>query len=234
MKGGFTAFKFLKSFNPFQSFKKNAEKGTDDAVKACTNSKSKIAQVIESIGTLFKSVGQGISTAAKGIGTGISSAFRGIGQALKIANPVNILALGAAIGIVVASMTLLATQGSGVAEIISSFGTAVGNSAPFVTALGQAISDIVGTAITALANALLILSPVLPTIAASFAALISTGDGAWSGVLVNYYCDWRSGQSDCDGAGSGGSDYRNCFYAVRSDRSECDCADRGSIGSIHS
>ena len=171
LKVGFTAFKFLKSFNPFKFFKKNAKKGTDDAVKACADSKSKIAQVIESIGTLFKSVGQGISTAAKGIGTGISSAFRGIGQALKIANPVNILALGAAIGIVVASMTLLATQGSGVAEIISSFGTAVGNCAPFVTALGQAISDIVGTAITALANALLILSPVLPTIAASFAAL---------------------------------------------------------------
>ena len=36
---------FIKSLNPFKAFKKNAEDGTNGAVEAVTQSKSKLAQV---------------------------------------------------------------------------------------------------------------------------------------------------------------------------------------------
>ena len=116
-----------------------------------------------------------IGTAAKGIGKGLESAFTGIGKALKLANPVNILAVGAAIGIVIAAFTLLATQGDGVAKIlggvgsvIESIGTAIGT---VVESWGTALGTILGAAIDAIANAMLKLAPVLPIIAQSMVML---------------------------------------------------------------
>lgn len=155
--GGFKAFNFLKSFNPFGLFKKNAQTAIGETEMAVVEGKSKIAQILNSLGNVIKSVGTAIGTAATGIGTGLKSAFAGLGQMLKVANPVNILALGAAIGVVVAAFALLASQGGGLANII--------------TSLGEAISTIISTAITALTNALLVLAPVIPTIAASLAML---------------------------------------------------------------
>lgn len=132
---GMKGLDFIKSFNPFKLFKKNAEDDTNGAVEAVTQSKSKLAQVLESIASVIKSVGVSIGVAAKGIGTGLSNAFIGLGTALKLAGPANIIALGTAvgiaavgigagIGIIVSSLTLLATQSTGVSVIIQALGTA--------------------------------------------------------------------------------------------------------------
>lgn len=159
---------FIKSLNPFKAFKKNAEDGADGAVGAVTQSKSKIAQVLESIASVIKSVGVSISVAAKGIGTGLSNAFIGLGTALKMAGPANIIALGTAvgiaavgigagIGIIVSSLTLLATQSAGVSVIIQ--------------ALGTAFATVATAVIGAFANAIVTVSGVLPIVTSALANL---------------------------------------------------------------
>lgn len=159
---------FIKSLNPFKAFKKNAEDGADGAVGAVTQSKSKIAQVLESIASVIKSVGVSISVAAKGIGTGLSNAFIGLGTALKMAGPANIIALGTAVGIaavgigagvgiIVSSLTLLATQSAGVSVIIQ--------------ALGTAFATVATAVIGAFANAIVTVSGVLPIVTSALANL---------------------------------------------------------------
>lgn len=147
---GAKALDFIKHLNPFKAFSKN--------------SKSALAQVITSLGKFVESAGKGLGNASKGIGKGLESAFTGIGKALKMANPVNILAVGAAIAMVVASLTLLATQGDGVATIIESIGTAVANMAPFMSALGSAIAEVVTAIGTAIATVLPAVMPVFEII----------------------------------------------------------------------
>lgn len=159
---------FIKSLNPFKAFKKNAEDGTNGAVEAVTQSKSKLAQVLESIASVIKSVGVSIGVAAKGIGTGLSNAFIGLGTALKLAGPANIIALGTAvgiaavgigagIGIIVSSLTLLATQSTGVSVIIQ--------------ALGTAFATVATAIIGAFAQAIVTVSGVLPVVTSELANL---------------------------------------------------------------
>lgn len=159
---------FIKSLNPFKAFKKNAEDGTNGAVEAVTQSKSKLAQVLESIASVIKSVGVSIGVAAKGIGTGLSNAFIGLGTALKLAGPANIIALGTAvgiaavgigagIGIIVASLTLLATQSTGVSVIIQ--------------ALGSAFATVATAIIGSFAQAIVTVSGVLPVVTSALADL---------------------------------------------------------------
>jgi tape measure domain-containing protein len=137
--GGFKAFNFLKSFNPFNIFKKNAESGVEGATKALGSSRSKVA-------TIIKSIGQSISTALKGLG-----------QMLKVANPVNILALGGALFMVAAGIALIGQTGNGLSSIAES--------------LGKAFSEVIATTIDAVTQALIALAPVLPTICDAFAQL---------------------------------------------------------------
>lgn len=204
---GVSVLDSVKNFNPFKMFKKNTSSALGETGTSVKKSTSTIAQIITSLGKVIQSVGSGISTAAKGIGTGLKSAFQGIGSALKIANPVNILALGAAIGIVVAAMTLLATQGQGVATIIEGVGTAIAIvvsavggvivailtalipyvgqiavliqaageafalAAPGITALGEALSLVIGTIGTAVTSVVEVLTPIVEIIAGIFIAI---------------------------------------------------------------
>ena len=165
---GMKGLEFIKSFNPFKMFKKNAEDGTNGAVGAVMQSKSKLAQVLESIASVIKSVGVSIGVAAKGVGTGLSNAFIGLGTALKLAGPANIIALGTAvgiaavgigagIGIIVSALTLLSTQGAGVSMII--------------TALGNAFATVATAIIGAFAQAIVTVSGVLPTVTSALANL---------------------------------------------------------------
>ena len=156
--GAFKGFKLVKGLFG------GASSAVQGASSAISGGMSKIAQIINSVGDLFKSVGVGISTAATGIGKGIQSVFTGIGKALQLANPANILALGAAIGIVVAAFALLATQGDGVATILGGIGSVV-------ESVGAALGGIISSAIKAIAEALVILAPVMPIIAQSLVML---------------------------------------------------------------
>ncbi|MCF1634306.1 tape measure protein [Streptococcus gallolyticus] len=188
---------FIKSLNPFKAFKKNAEDGTNGAVEAVTQSKSKLAQVLESIASVIKSVGVSIGVAAKGIGTGLSNAFIGLGTALKLAGPANIVALGTAvgiaavgigagIGIIVASLTLLATQSTGVSVIIQALGTAFATVATaIIGAFAQAIvtvSGVLPVVTSALANLAPLVVAVGVAIGATAPAITALGD-AFTSIL---------------------------------------------------
>ena len=171
----FKAFNFLKSFNPFGLFAKGAKEGADEVVKGATSSKSAIAQIFKSISTLIKTTGTAIKTAATGIGEGIKFALSGLapviqafGAALKTAGMGNILALGGAIGIaavgigagvaiIAAGLSLIASQGEGVATIIN--------------AVGQAFATVATAIISTFAQAIVTVSGVLPTVTSALAQL---------------------------------------------------------------
>ena len=159
--GGFKAFNFLKSFNPFNIFKKNAESGVEGATKALGTSRSKVATIIksigQSIGTASKGLGQGLKATFQGLGQGLNGALKGLGQMLKVANPVNILALGGALFMVAAGIALIGESGNGLSSIAES--------------LGKAFSEVIATTIDAVTQALIALAPVLPIICDAFAQL---------------------------------------------------------------
>ena len=154
---GMKGLEFIKSFNPFKMFKKNAKDGADGATEAVGQSKSKIAQILQGLASVIKSVGTSIAVAAKGIGT-----------ALKMAGPANIIALGTAVGIaavgigagvgiIVSALTLLATQSAGVSVIIQ--------------ALGTAFATVATAIIGAFAQAIVTVSGVLPVVTSALANL---------------------------------------------------------------
>jgi phage-related protein len=156
--GAFKGFKLVKGL-----FGK-ASSAVDSAGSAIGNGMSKIAQIINSFGDLFKSVGVGISTAATGIGKGIQNVFVGIGKALQLANPANILALGAAVAIAAIGFTFLAQEGEGVATILEGIGSVV-------ESIGAALGEVISATINAIAEALVTLAPVMPIIAQSLVML---------------------------------------------------------------
>lgn len=176
----------FKGFNLVKSIFGKASTGASGAIKSIGGG---ISQVLNSVGSMVDSIGSGISTAftgignainsvfaglstaiksigtaAQGIGKGIESVFTGIGKALQLANPANILALGAAIAIAAIGFTFLAQEGEGVATILGGIGSVV-------ESVGTALGSIIGAAIEGIANALLILAPVLPIIAQSMVML---------------------------------------------------------------
>lgn len=155
--GGFKAFEAIKEINPFGIFKANAEEGLEGTVKTARKSKSKLAQVIRSVGLSVKDIGLGIKSAFQGIGQALSGTFKSLAQMLKVANPVNILALGGALFMVAAGIALIGQTGNGLSQIAES--------------LGKAFSEVIATTIDAVTQALIALAPVLPTICDAFAQL---------------------------------------------------------------
>ena len=190
----FKAFNFLKSFNPFGLFAKGAKEGADEVVKGATSSKSAIAQIFKSISTLIKTTGTAIKTAATGIGEGIKIALSGLapvirafGLALRTAGVGNILALGGAIGIaavgigagvaiIAAGLSLIASQGEGVATIINAVGQAFATVATaIIGAFAQAIVSVAGVLPT-VTSALAQLSPLVVAIGAAAPFITALGD----------------------------------------------------------
>lgn len=155
--GGFKAFEAIKEINPFGIFKANAEEGLEGTVKTARKSKSKLVQVIRSVGLSVKDIGLGIKSAFQGIGQALSGTLKNLGQMLKVANPVNILALGGALFMVAAGIALIGESGNGLSSIAES--------------LGKAFSEVIATTIDAVTQALIALAPVLPTICDAFAQL---------------------------------------------------------------
>ena len=154
---GFKAFNFLKSFNPFGLFKSNATSALSGTTSTVTSVGSQIVAVI-------RSLGQSVATVAKGIGEGVGAAFRGIAQGLSMVNPLTIAALAVPILALGAAFALMGTQGQGLATILQAIGDVV-------VSVGTAIGTILNMAIQGLAQALVIVAPVLPTIASSFAMM---------------------------------------------------------------
>ena len=138
--GGFSAlrslFSKLKALNPIGALTKSSKKSSQS--------------ILKNFGAMIKSMGDGLGNAAKGLGKGLESTLNGVGKALKQANPANILAVGGAVAIAAAGFALLATQGDGVAKIISSVGDAAGKAAegigrglaPVIEAVGPVAQDL--------------------------------------------------------------------------------------------
>ena len=172
---GFKTFNFLKSFNPFNIFKKNAIEATSGAAEAITQGRSKIAQILGSLSSVIGSIGGAVKSAAIGIGIGIKAALSGLSQvilafgaALQTAGVANILAfggavataavgIGAGVAIIAAGFALLATQGQGVATIIN--------------AVGEAFATVATAIIGAFAQAIVTVAGVLPIVTSALANL---------------------------------------------------------------
>lgn len=142
---GFKAFNFLKSFNPFGIFQKNATTGISRVQSVVRSASNGIISVI-------RSLGQSVAAAARGIGQGIGAAFRGIGQGLSMVNPATILALSVAILAVGAAMALAGMQGAGIAKILQGIGSVI-------ESVGQAFATIASSIIDAFAKALVTIAP---------------------------------------------------------------------------
>lgn len=186
---GFKAFNFLQSFNPFNFFRKNADEAFNGAANGAKRSKSTISQifnglsnVVKSLGTALKSTFQGMGAmftglgkTFEGFGKGLGAALKGLMQGLRGLNPATLLSFGASVGIaaigigtgiaiISAGFALLATQSQGVSEILQAIGGVV-------VSVGTAIGTILNQAIQGLAQGLVIVAPVLPTITSAFAQL---------------------------------------------------------------
>lgn len=175
LSAGVKGLNFIKGFNPFALFAKNADNAMSGATKSVGRSKGLISQIFTGLANVIKSTGQainnilkGVGVAAKGLGQGLAAAFKGIGSALKMLNPTQIISFGAAVGvaaigigagiaIIAAGFTLLATQSQGIATIIQAVSVGFGTFASML--------------IGAVANAIVTVSAVLPTIAQSMVIL---------------------------------------------------------------
>lgn len=154
---GFKTFNFLKSFNPFSLFKKNAMTGVSGVTSAVRSTSASVVSII-------RSLGQSVAIVAKGIGEGVGAAFRGIAKGLSMVNPLTIAALAVPILALGAAFALMGTQGQGIAAILQAVGDVI-------VSVGTAIGTILNMAIQGLAQALVIVAPVLPTIASAFAMM---------------------------------------------------------------
>ena len=172
---GFKAFNFLKSFNPFNLFKQNATSGVSGATSVVRSASTSVVSII-------RSLGQSVATAASGIGQGIGAAFRGIGQGLALVNPATIAALAVPILALGAAFALMGMQGQGIATILQGVGSVI-------VSVGTAIGTILNQALQGLAQALVIVAPVLPTIASSFAMLapVIMAAGAAIGTIISSF-----------------------------------------------
>lgn len=210
---GMKGLDFIKSFNPFKLFKKNAEDSLDGTTDSVSRSKSTIAQLfsgltnlIKGVGTSFKSIFDGIGKTLTGLGKtfegfgkGVGAALKGLMQGLKGLNPATLLSfgasigiaavgIGAGIGIIVASLTLLATQSTGVSVIIQALGTAFATVATaIIGAFAQAIvtvSGVLPVVTSALANLAPLVVAVGVAIGATAPAITALGD-AISAVVAS-------------------------------------------------
>lgn len=154
---GFKAFNFLKSFNPFSLFKKNATSGVSGATSVVRSASTSVVSII-------RSLGQSVATAARGIGQGVGAAFRGIGQGLAMVNPATIASLAVPILALGAAFALMGMQGQGIATILQGVGSVI-------VSVGTAIGTILNMSLQGLAQALVTVAPVLPIVASSFAML---------------------------------------------------------------
>jgi tape measure domain-containing protein len=185
---GFKTFNFLKSFNPFNIFKRNATEAASGAVEAITQGRSKIAQILGSLSSVIGSIGGAVKSAAIGIGVGIKAALSGVSQvilafgaALQTAGVANILAfggavataavgIGAGVAIIAAGFALLATQGQGVATIINAVGDAFATVATaIIGAFAQAIVTVAGV-LPIVTSALANLAPLIVAFGQAFGA----------------------------------------------------------------
>ena len=138
--------KGVKIPNPFSKFKPTFPK--------IPNPFTGLANMAKSAGSAVKNVfvgmAESVSTVFKGLVTGIANALRG----LAAVNPATMLTFAAAILAVGAAITMVLTQSAGLTALFNGIGTVI-------SSVGSVITGFVTGAITALANAFVIIAPAL-------------------------------------------------------------------------
>lgn len=142
----FKGFDKLKSLNPLGGFLKNFKKGTSSAAKTARSSRSTIAQIFESLGSVLASAGTAISTVFQGIGKAIGS--------LNITGAASFVVVIA--GLTAAFIALAACQ-----SVVL----------PFLQGLSDILVSLVNGALQAVAGFLVALSPIMKTMAEALSAL---------------------------------------------------------------
>ncbi|MDG3141457.1 tape measure protein [Streptococcus suis] len=189
--GGFAIFKMLNGWNPFKSFAskgKSAFDGLKTAMEGGSNgakrSKGIISQVFTGIGNVIKSFGKffesffkGFGKTLEGFGKGFGKAMEGIGRGMSKINPAQWLGISVAILALGAAFALMGMQGRGIATILQGLGSVI-------VSVGTAIGTILNMALQGLAKALVILAPVLPTIASAFAMLSPVIEAAGTAIAT--------------------------------------------------
>lgn len=190
LSAGVKGLNFIKGFNPFALFAKNADNAMSGATKSVGRSKGLISQIFTGLANVIKSTGQainnilkGVGVAAKGLGQGLAAAFKGICSALKMLNPAQIISFGAAVGvaaigigagiaIIAAGFTLLATQSQGIATIIQAVSVGFGTFASMlIGAVANAIVT-VSAVLPTIAQSMVILTPVIYAVASAFRSIL--------------------------------------------------------------
>ncbi|MCJ0597731.1 tape measure protein, partial [Enterococcus cecorum] len=190
LSAGVKGLNFIKGFNPFALFAKNADSAMGGATKSVSRSKGLISQIFTGLANVIKSTGQainnilkGVGVAAKGLGQGLAAAFKGIGSALKMLNPAQIISFGAAVGvaaigigagiaIIAAGFTLLATQSQGIVTIIQAVSVGFGTFASLlIGAVANAIVT-VSAVLPTIAQSMVILTPVIYAVASAFRSIL--------------------------------------------------------------
>ena len=190
LSAGVKGLNFIKGFNPFALFAKNADNAMGGATKSVSRSKGLISQIFTGLANVIKSTGQainnilkGVGVAAKGLGQGLAAAFKGIGSALRMLNPAQIISFGAAVGvaaigigagiaIIAAGFTLLATQSQGIATIIQAVSVGFGTFASLlIGAVTNAIVTVSGV-LPIIAQSMVILTPVIYAVASAFRSIL--------------------------------------------------------------
>lgn len=142
----FKGFDKLKSLNPLGGFLKNFKKGTSSAAKTARSSKSTIAQVFESLGSVLTSAG-----------TAISAVFQGIGKAIGSLN----ITGAASFVVVIAGLTAAFIALAACQNVVL----------PFLQGLSDILVSLVNGALQAVAGFLVALSPIMKTMAEALSAL---------------------------------------------------------------
>ncbi|MCJ0597750.1 tape measure protein, partial [Enterococcus cecorum] len=190
LSAGVKGLNFIKGFNPFALFAKNADNAMSGATKSVGRSKGLISQIFTGLANVIKSTGQainnilkGVGVAAKGLGQGLAAAFKGIGAALRMLNPAQIISFGAAVGvaaigigagiaIIAAGFTLLATQSQGIATVIQAVSVGFGTFASLlIGAVANAIVTVSGV-LPIIAQSMVILTPVIYAVASAFRSIL--------------------------------------------------------------
>ena len=190
LSAGVKGLNFIKGFNPFALFAKNADSAMGGATKSVSRSKGLISQLFTGLANVIKSTGQainnilkGVGVAAKGLGQGLAAAFKGIGSALRMLNPAQIISFGAAVGvaaigigagiaIIAAGFTLLATQSQGIATIIQAVSVGFGTFASLlIGAVANAIVTVSGV-LPIIAQSMVILTPVIYAVSSAFRSIL--------------------------------------------------------------
>lgn len=93
-----------------------------------------------SISTLAKGLSQSVAILIRSLSQGLSTAVKGIARAISLIPIPHMLAFAVAVAVVVAALTLLATQGDGVKKMLEGLGNAI---ATVVEAFGSVLVSVI-------------------------------------------------------------------------------------------